>query len=469
LPSLTLKHSLSIVLFAVLIWISLPSSAHAHAGHVHDLVAPVDSRDDVPKEIEETLVDNKDELELLDNGDYLVNPDRGPELVTHGVDLKATMNAGPSTGFRVGDPERQPKCTNDYYQHVIYAVGAGKSDRYNSSVPEIRSIMGRMNSVLNLNAEAAAKVSADYKVLCGVDGQVKVDKLVYTGNPSFNNVVSQARKAGFNKANADYTIFLDDVSTVACGVGSYTNDQSLSVNNANNSGGDYGIIYRACWYNETPMHENAHNQGAVQYRAPHSTGSGGHCWDEYDVLCYSPDGGDKHQKGVVIMKNCRDRNYFDCNYDDYFHPNPPAGTYLAKNWNLGSRLNRFITFGPGGSTPDPGETDPGVIEPPQIDTLPVNKPRKSKANKINKWRFFQFNVKKRRAKDRIVVQGQRIADLDLYINHRKKPTLRNFKCRSNNWGSQERCVIRKPKKGRWFVGVRTESVGEGTPFTIKRS
>jgi hypothetical protein len=32
------------------------------------------------------------------------------------------------------------------------------------------------------------------------------------------------------------------------------------------------------------MHESAHNQGAVQYGAPNSTGTGGHCYDELDAM-----------------------------------------------------------------------------------------------------------------------------------------------------------------------------------------
>jgi hypothetical protein len=98
------------------------------------------------------------------------------------------------------------------------------------------------------------------------------------------------------------------------------------------------------------MHENGHNQGAVQYGAPHSTGTGWHCWDEIDVMCYSPDGGNLHQQGTETL--CSDREYFDCGYNDYFDSNPEPGEYLATHWNLGSPLNKFIVFGiPGGATP----------------------------------------------------------------------------------------------------------------------
>ncbi|MDQ2585234.1 hypothetical protein CKY47_14835 [Saccharothrix yanglingensis] len=34
--------------------------------------------------------------------------------------------------------------------------------------------------------------------------------------------------------------------------------------------------------------------------------------------------------------------YWDCNVNDYFHPNPPAGSFLAMNWNLASCSNRMV-------------------------------------------------------------------------------------------------------------------------------
>ena len=99
------------------------------------------------------------------------------------------------------------------------------------------------------------------------------------------------------------------------------------------------------------MHENGHNEGAVQYGAPFSTGTGAHCWDENDVMCYSPDGGDLHQQGTIIR--CTDQLHFDCGNDDYFDSSPESCEYLATHWNLGSRLNRFIAFGAGSSNTPP--------------------------------------------------------------------------------------------------------------------
>ncbi len=90
------------------------------------------------------------------------------------------------------------------------------------------------------------------------------------------------------------------------------------------------------------MHENGHNQGAVQRSAPFSTGAG-HCWEDLDVMCYSPDGGDQHQDGTVL--NCPADLYFDCGFDSYFDAAPEPGEWLAQHWNIAIPANRFIALG----------------------------------------------------------------------------------------------------------------------------
>jgi hypothetical protein len=149
--------------------------------------------------------------------------------------------------------------------------------------------------------------------------------------------VIAARNAGFRSPNADHTIFYD--GTGGCGIGTYHHDERLIAENANNSGGGYGITYRGCWGYNTAMHESGHNQGAVQPTAPYSTGDGAHCMDEADVMCYS-DGGDR-DRGT--FSRCSIEK-FDCGYDTYFDARTEAGEWLSTHWNLGSSLNRFVAF-----------------------------------------------------------------------------------------------------------------------------
>lgn len=277
--------------------------------------------------------------ERAPNGLYRIVLEDGTALTTHGPD--PARGHGHSIG--PGDPERAPLCATDHYQHILYGRLSSQPDRYASVKPTIQASMRRINAVLNEDAIASGAMNADYKVLCDTDGSIRVDRFTASA-PDFSTVVDAARAAGFTASNADYSIFFDAAPDGFCGIANVTADERLHQDNANNSGADYAVTYSNCWTNETPMHENAHNQGAVQYNAPDSTGSGWHCYDENDVMCYSPDGGDKHQNGTELI--CKERITFDCSYDTYFDAGPEPGEYLDGHWNLGSSLNRFIAFQP---------------------------------------------------------------------------------------------------------------------------
>ncbi len=201
----------------------------------------------------------------------------------------------------------------------------------------------RMDASLNEEALASGGRTADYKVKCDSAREIQVDVFQSTqsdAQTTFAGVLTSARAAGFRSSNVDYTIFFDSSAPPACGTGTYSPDQRLSADNENNAGGDYAVVYSNCWTHRTAMHENGHNQGAVQYDAPFSTGDGAHCNDGYDVMCYS-DGGNM-DVGMSVF--CRDKMRFDCRHDSYFDTAPEPGEYLESNWNLGSGLNRFIAF-----------------------------------------------------------------------------------------------------------------------------
>lgn len=329
----------------------LPAAAQAHEGIHHE------AGDEVPHSVERSL---GGEVTLTDSGLYRIDMDRGPDLFSHGADTPAEVNAdsGASAAFGSGAPERAPLCTlerdPDERFHVIeYARPASANDRYEASKEIIRSEMRRTNWALNRDSLASGGPTADYRVGCNFplsDQEMWVGNFTTPGS-SFDDIVSAARASNHTDPRADYTVFYDgeDPSGKACGFGSIHNDDRLTADNANVAGStlapkpDFAVIYRSCWQSATAMHEMGHNEGAVQYSAPHSTGTGWHCWDEQDVMCYSPDGGNLHQQGTESL--CTDREYFDCNFDDYFDSNPEPGEYLATHWNLGSPLNTYLAFG----------------------------------------------------------------------------------------------------------------------------
>lgn len=459
------RYFIALVSSVVAAALALPAAAGAHhpAGARASEAPPADS---VSPRVGEAL---GEDVVPLPGDLYKVKVD-GPNLVTHGPDAKPDLGARARAagatrgiGFSSGDEERAPVCATDYYQHILYARPSSAEDRLSQVKPDIQAAVRRMNAVLNADAIESGGVSADYKLLCDGAGAIRVDGFVSSGN-GFEAIVNSARAAGFDEPNADYTIFFDG-TTSYCGVGSYASDESPLVTNASNAGGGYAIAYRDCWNNETPMHENGHNQGAVQYNGPYSTGTGGHCYDEDDVMCYSPDGGDLNQGGTILR--CSERIHFDCGYDDYFNASAVPGAYLATHWNIGSAVNRFISFG----LSDGGDGGSGTDDPPDTP-LPVvllrNKVRTASSSAAaGGWRYFKTRVPRGRRALRIAVAGGSSQDLDLYVRRGSQPTLDEFSCRSSDSGSGEVCRVRRPRPGRWFAGVYTFVGSADSPFTIR--
>jgi hypothetical protein len=392
---------------AIALVVVLPAAAAAHAGHDHA-------------------------------GVYRINPDVGPALSTHGPD--PVPPGGPrvlrTAGFDEGSPERQPLCAGSDRFQILYGHAADSPDRLAEMAPRIRASVRRMNAVLSEESVASGGLPADYRVACDTNGEIDIASFTSDGT-SFEQVVSGARAAGFNSKSADYLIFFDGRWGGTCGIASYYDDQRLAPENRNNSGGGFGAIYDGCWFGETPMHEAGHLMGAVQYDAPHSTGNGGHCWEEADVMCYSPDGGDLHQFGTVL--NCPGNAVFDCGYDDYFDAAPEPGEYLESNWNLGSPMNRYLSFGgapPVGASPQP------------------------KAQ----WRKLRVRVPRRTKKLEVRLRGNQ--QIGLYLRHRHAPTENRFACRRPR-GAHKVCRIRNPHRGRWVAAALRPADAAAKPIRIK--
>lgn len=179
-----------------------------------------------------------------------------------------------------------------------------------------------------------------YRMHCGTDGTPSVAQAVLptrSADATFSTIVSDVRAKGFAAPTTKYWIWYDGgISAGYSGQGGICSDDVLSLANCHNGTG-YGVTYGAGWH--TMMHENAHNMGAVQMSAPHSSGAW-HCNDDWDIMCY-PDGGPTSRMQTL----CNDTEHFDCGHDDYFNPAPALGTYLYDHWNIGSCFNRFVSIG----------------------------------------------------------------------------------------------------------------------------
>jgi hypothetical protein len=392
----------------------------------------------------------------------VVRPEVGPALLTHGKDPRpapaSPESRAAAVGFDIGDTERQPVCASSSMQHVLYARPSGAANRLGEVRGKIQATVRRINAVLNAESLASGGPTADYRVLCDGAGQIVVDGFATTGS-TFAEVVADARRAGFTGNVADYLIFFDVARNGQCGTASYMEDESLSSGNRSNTGGGYALVFRDCWYTEIPMHEVGHTMGAVQYSAPHSTGTGGHCNQENDVMCYAPDGGDRNQG---IAQNCAGIPRFDCGFDDYFDSQPELGEYLSTHWNLGSPLNSFIAFGAG----DQGLLDLiGGLVGQLLEPGRKTGTSRGVAGQPGEWSMFQIGVT-RRARF-LTVRLRDASALTLYLRRMKAPTESRFSCRdSTGAGTKAVCTIKKPRQGKWIAGVRNDGAAAGTPYRI---
>lgn len=290
-------------------------------------------------------------VRALPNGLYSVELDDGYTFTTHGGDPVATELGH---GDRLGpeDPERDPVCATGHVQHILYGrPSLITPSRYEDVADQIRAHVRRMNAVLSEAAEESGGTTADYRVACDETGEIRVDEFENTSLvPYITTVVQAARDAGFDDPNVDYNIFYDGEFPGVCGIAEFSRDDRAVEENRNNDGG-YAVTYENCWYSRTPMHENGHNQGAVQTGAPNEDGSN-HCTEHEDIMCYPS-----------ASNECPDQMYFDCGFDTYFDAAPEPGEWLDSHWNIGSPLNRYIVFGADGAVDEPVELEAYLSAP----------------------------------------------------------------------------------------------------------
>jgi hypothetical protein len=202
--------------------------------------------------------------------------------------------------------------------------------------------------------------------VCNSNHQPGIQKVVLPAgaDDTFDKMISALQEAGYKRKSRRYLVWFDRTTVECRGIGTRWEDDSPGKGNLNNAQHPaYGRIdlsgteteaKRSCgdkywpggW---TEIHELWHTLGAVQKTAPHSDHRqnpkmSGHCFDEWDLMCYDNDG----ENGPVEMKylcgnksdgdafdgNVRDKR-LDCGKDDYFNTDPtlpPKGTYLADKY-----------------------------------------------------------------------------------------------------------------------------------------
>jgi hypothetical protein len=241
---------------------------------------------------------------------------------------------------------------------IAYVRETDRPDRYAEYLESIRVWVSDMDEIFFASAR---ETDGDVRVRFVTSAGCVIDVLnivVPAGaNADLGTTINALRTLKHNRVDRKYLLFVD--ANVYCGIAqSYADDRADS-GSPHNRGPMYGRVDSACWGPQTAAHELVHTLGGVQNSAPNSTygkdGSiGGHCTDEQDILCYADVDGLRPPMSNVCPASPSGR--LDCNHDDYFHTNPPAGSYLASRWNVVNNVFLIRDAGPPG---------PVITETPQ--------------------------------------------------------------------------------------------------------
>lgn len=274
--------------------------------------------------------------------------DGTPIGTTHGMDRGEEVKQFSGRMPPSAAPPRMPHCVDglpgEFYAKVIHARAFDDGPGWERDVEHVRSLVMQGNGLVDLSAQVPRTEDlldgpggdhADLRVQCA-QGQVKVHReILWTplALTDMTTIVQDLQRAGYDDPLVKHWVLFDD--TQGCpgclGIANFFPDPTKAVTNLNN--GNAGPMYAITFRVDEPrtmLHELGHNLGAIQNGAPNSDG-GAHCTDGPDILC------------TVFSGDCQVQE-FDCGRDDYFHTDPPSGSYLHQNWNLGDVMNRYIAF-----------------------------------------------------------------------------------------------------------------------------
>jgi MG2 domain len=216
---------------------------------------------------------------------------------------------------------------------LIYAHASDVADRYATYLASFQQWAADADSYYN---NSAAQTGGSRHVRFVTDSScnpvIPDVTLSTTGDDNAVNTFNELSAMGYNLASRKYVVLVD--AYVYCGISSTAWDDSPGSTNANNYGNTFGRVDAGCWGGPLIGHELGHELGMVQMSAPHSDGNW-HCTDGYDLMC------DYGASPNLTFSACPDSSYnvsLDCNHDDYFSTNPPAGSYLATHWNSANNV-----------------------------------------------------------------------------------------------------------------------------------
>ena len=247
---------------------------------------------------------------------------------------------------------------------LVYA-GRSAADLTPAIERRMRKILTQMNDKLYGESIASGGRAnpARLRVSC-VDKGVPEILAIKATSANVIEVIEAAIEQGVTDRDSKYLIFSESLREAECGIGDIVEDDEHSTRNGSNgptvleprtTEGGWAILWgRRCWDADLALHENGHTMGAVQGNAPGNNGTDidgeplMHCADGYDVMCYEEPRDEHGQLAAPYSPHeCAIGNRgfrYDCHYDSYFDTLPEEGEYLSDHWNVGSRVNLFLSF-----------------------------------------------------------------------------------------------------------------------------
>jgi len=279
------------------------------------------------------------------------------------------------------------------FYKLVYAHAADQPDRFDAWKNVLQADVSLIGQYMALQDGATKAPRFDMGTSCGPD-YVDIQVVHLPGARSaYVDSFTTIRDAvgaqlGAASGPRNVVVLADGLTANApgylYGLGeSYLSDIAGS-SNPHASGGLYAMLFPTLSYDpavapgdefypgfwaEGMLHEITHTLGAVFDSAPHATGNG-HCTDGADVMCYDdggPNAGDYSTASCPQLTSAQAgmTQTYDCNRDDYFNPDPNAGSYLATHWNTFD--NPFLGACPslGVACGSEGATVPVSINPPR--------------------------------------------------------------------------------------------------------
>ena len=303
----------------------------------------------------------------------------GPDAAPPGWDVRRGRPlaelAAAVAGGEAGLTAPSVQCAGDGVEgnrvQAVYAYPESGVDGYEKVAPFIRLWAGVVDTVVNDSAAETGGVR-HVRFVTGPDCALDVAKVALSpaGIASLSGTAAELAAQGFDRPDRKYLVWVD--AYVFCGLATVEPDDRPGADNANNGDGQPGTVARVdrgCWGRIKPSieaHELVHLLGGAQSSAPNGNNNF-HCTDDADVLCYDDDGVLDglvwaHGRQVPLRSVCglAHERLLDCGHDDYFHTDPPPGSYLATHWNVAA--SSFLTSeGPAarGRRPRPGRPAPG--------------------------------------------------------------------------------------------------------------